>query len=475
MQRTVPGRRRAAFLASLTALALGLSACQDESESIHESDLALSAGARLGKRLFEQAPDDSNGRACSTCHVPDEGFTLRPASVAARLANTPSDPLFQALDADDPAAETLQFEALKKGLVRVVLKLPDNMDVIDADGSVITNADRSIFVWRAVPSVADVALSAPYQLDGREATLQSQAQSAITSHGQGPLLPAWKLDALAAFQERTFSSSRARFASALLASGVREEAMPDPEAFMQLSAEEQRGREVYGLACKGCHGGASTGRIENRALHTALSVALTPEGNVRFAPDATGAPRPVHVERPGVEFMNAGFGAATYVGQIGIAPSFNASIPLPRYRFRFYADATRSKPLVDLPPKPVTQSGSPFDLRPQLDANGAPIVGPNLIPQAFTTDPGRAAITGDPADFEAFEVPQLRGIAHTAPYFHDNSRETLRDVVDEYSRFLLPFLEPLALPTHPPEQPGGRPEALSPQQKTDLLEFLKRL
>ena len=123
----------------------------------------------------------------------------------------------------------------------------------------------------------------------------------------------------------------------------------------------------------------------------------------------------------------------------------------------------------------MTASGDPHDLRPALDPRGAPIVGPNLIPQQFTTDPGRAAITGDPADFEAFDTPQLRGIAQTAPYFHDNSRETLREVVDEYSRFLLPFLTPLALPTFPPEQPGGRKEALSPEQKQDLLEFLEQL
>jgi hypothetical protein len=131
---------------------------------------------------------------------------------------------------------------------------------------------------------------------------------------------------------------------------------------------------------------------------------------------------------------------------------------------------------VDLPPKPVTVSGSPFDPRPALDENGAPIVGPDLIPQAFTTDPGRALITGDPADFEALDVPQLRGVARTAPYFHDNSRETLEQVVDEYSRFVLPLLAPLLnLSIQPPEQPGGRPESLTPQQKQDLLAFLRRL
>jgi len=84
-------------------------------------------------------------------------------------------------------------------------------------------------------------------------------------------------------------------------------------------------------------------------------------------------------------------------------------------------------------------------------------------------------ITGDPADFEAFDMPQLRGIAETAPYYHDNRLETLRDVVDEYSRFILRFNEPLGLPQLPPETPNGRKEALSPAEKNDLLEFLEQL
>ena len=91
----------------------------------------------------------------------------------------------------------------------------------------------------------------------------------------------------------------------------------------------------------------------------------------------------------------------------------------------------------------------------------------------WSTDPGRAAITGEPVDFEAFDVPQLRGIANTGPYFHDNSAETLRDAVDLYSRFILPFFAPLNLPaTLPPENGGFLPESLTPEQKSDLLEFL---
>lgn len=53
-----------------------------------------------------------------------------------------------------------------------------------------------------------------------------------------------------------------------------------------------------------------------------------------------------------------------------------------------------------------------------------------------TTDPGRALITGKWADMDRFKVPQLRSLASRAPYFHDGSAATLRDLVLFYERSL---------------------------------------
>jgi len=113
---------------------------------------------------------------------------------------------------------------------------------------------------------------------------------------------------------------------------------------------------------------------------------------------------------------------------------------------------------------------------PAVDENGAPIVGPNFLPQFSSTDPGRAIVTGDPHDFEAFDVPTLRGIANTAPYFHDNSAETLRDLVNIYSRFIVQFFPMLNLPLVNPPEPGSFfPESFTPAQKDDLMAFLQIL
>ena len=49
-------------------------------------------------------------------------------------------------------------------------------------------------------------------------------------------------------------------------------------------------------------------------------------------------------------------------------------------------------------------------------------------------DNGRFDVTSNPRDRGAFKVPTLREVARTAPYMHDGSLKTLRDVVDFYDK-----------------------------------------
>lgn len=66
-------------------------------------------------------------------------------------------------------------------------------------------------------------------------------------------------------------------------------------------------------------------------------------------------------------------------------------------------------------------------------------------------EPGRMAVTGDPADAGAFKTPTLRGLTETAPYMHDGSLASLEDVVAFYrhggnrNERLDARVEPLAL------------------------------
>ncbi|WP_404362399.1 cytochrome-c peroxidase [Corallococcus coralloides] len=477
------GHRLIASTLGAFALA-GLAGCTDTAASVDataepatsQAELASVAQAAAGRKHFQEALPGTNGRSCATCHVLADDTTLTPEHVEELWARNPADPLFNRIDADDPTAPVPTYEHLKKGLVRVVLPLPANMDVIDVQGNVITAPDRKVSVWRAVPSIADTGFSGPFQFDGRETDLVTQAQSAVTSHGEGGTVAPAVLQRIAAFERGVFSSPRARFVSELLERGWPLSAIPDPDALLVLDASERRGRDVYNLACEACHGDRTRNRIVNRATHDALFYALKPDGNIQYTVTPGRPPEPVRVPRPHSEFLNAGYAYMTYLGQRGVVPQYNASVDFPQYRFRFYTDGTRQHAVTDLPPIPVTASGDPDDINPALDENGAPIVGPALAAQWYSTDPGRALISGDPAEFEAFDVPSLRGIARTAPYFHDNSHATLAETVDTYSRFILPGIPSVgAPPVHPPEFPGGPPESLGPAQKRDLLRFLQRL
>ena len=63
------------------------------------------------------------------------------------------------------------------------------------------------------------------------------------------------------------------------------------------------------------------------------------------------------------------------------------------------------------------------------------------IVRRTSSDPGRALLTGfvggaAPADdWNKFDINGLRGIAKTAPYFHNNSADTLEQVVEHYIEF----------------------------------------
>lgn len=429
-----------------------------------------------GEQLFHQPLPGTNGRSCATCHVPEDHFTLTPEHVERLWKSNPNDPLFNAIDADDPDARKLTFNHLRKGLVRVWIKLPDNMDVIDYMGIVRTPRDRKLFVWRGVPSVHDTAMTAPFQRDGRVTTLEEQAQHAIIDHSGGGTMSPADLESIAAFERSLFSSDRARRVANHLAAGGTAADAPHVEDDLTLTPAETRGRAVFLKVCAVCHGGATTTRIVDRTIHDLSFQALTPGGTVLYEIPATDPPTPVLATQPTNEFINIGTAYEAFLGGLDSdSKTYTRDVNFPHYRYRFYADGTRKQKVADLPPRPA--SLNPFVHKKDRDGN--PIIGPNFALQFYSTDPGRAAITGSPYDFEAFDVPSLRGIGGTAPYFHNNSAKTLEVVVELYSDHFMSRYPSLSISDGPaePDPDGdiGPPEALSAEQKKDLVAFLKRL
>jgi cytochrome c peroxidase len=52
----------------------------------------------------------------------------------------------------------------------------------------------------------------------------------------------------------------------------------------------------------------------------------------------------------------------------------------------------------------------------------------------YTSDPGRALISGRCVDVGSIVMQQFRGLAARAPYFSNGSMKSLRELVDFYDR-----------------------------------------
>lgn len=82
------------------------------------------------------------------------------------------------------------------------------------------------------------------------------------------------------------------------------------------------------------------------------------------------------------------------------------------------------------------------------------------------TDQGRQSVTGAEADRGRFRTPTLRNVAKTAPYMHDGSLKTLKEVVDFYQG---------GGNSNPQLDPEIKQLKLSEQDRNDLIIFLESL
>lgn len=81
-------------------------------------------------------------------------------------------------------------------------------------------------------------------------------------------------------------------------------------------------------------------------------------------------------------------------------------------------------------------------------------------------DAGRMSFTHEEVDRHRFKTPGLRGVSRTAPYMHDGSLATLREVVEYYNR---------GGGEAPGLDPALRPLKLSSVEIDHLVDFLKAL
>jgi cytochrome c peroxidase len=89
----------------------------------------------------------------------------------------------------------------------------------------------------------------------------------------------------------------------------------------------------------------------------------------------------------------------------------------------------------------------------------------NIGVRPDSDDPGRFAVTQNPADLGAFKVPALRNVGLNTSFFHNGGKRTLAEVVELYrlgGEFPGPNLDVRLSPAF-----------LSPAERADLVEFLR--
>ena len=82
-------------------------------------------------------------------------------------------------------------------------------------------------------------------------------------------------------------------------------------------------------------------------------------------------------------------------------------------------------------------------------------------------DTGRGKISNKPEETGAFKTPTLRDISKSAPYFHDGSVGTLEEAVD--------LMLGGGKPNQYLDKKNLEKRTITPEQRSDLLEFLKSL
>lgn len=359
-------------------------------------DVALGRKAFRTRRFRDLG---GNGRSCADCHMPEGGtFQLTPdqartrfETLMARREHHPraDDPLFRAIDADDfrvNGEAASDFSNLTQlGLIRITLPLPANVTLIDP----ITNqpsSEQIADVWRAVPSLMNVRITGPdglrpFASDGPNLTGGYQWDGrfeTLQEQALQAMIAHAQIDSLPSPQllDRLAAFQETLFSSRRVRSlaNAMQTGLPLPDPDPKLTPIEQEGKAVFTRACAQCHGNDRDHPSQSTPLDQAFST-TTPPAILRYHTIRSTCPRP------------AGFGFTQ------CSPQMMKNVRT--YEIRAGSAATR-----------VTLS-----------------------------DPGRGLLTGNAADFGLFDVPQLRGISRTAPYFHNNSAATLEDVLDHYDAF----------------------------------------
>ncbi len=427
----------------------------------------------------------SNGRNCASCHAIDEAMSISPPQIKERFRRTGGqDPLFAPVDGancpDVPRADPEGHSLLlRHGLIRIALGMPANAQftisvvhdpygcalVLDPQHNVLT-----VSVYRRPLPATNLSFLSAVMFDGRETVapltsgadfltnlntdLTHQANDAISAHFQAAK-PASAAQ-VAAIVEFELGLSTAQIWDANAGRLDRQGASGGPFA---LASQE------YYPGINDVLGGDPTGLAFSSTSMTLFTGWMA--GHARD--DDSGSD--LEMEIPGTR-ARAGSEAERLAAREAIAAgeklfnsapltianvrglNDNSALHLPN-GFRGTCTTCHDAPNVGGHSLPLPLDiGVAHSSKPEFEPNStianavAQLDEPNLPifviagcpdpfsgqPAAFyTSDPGKALITGQCGDLNRLKGPILRGLAARAPYFHNGAAASLTEVVSFYN------------------------------------------
>jgi cytochrome c peroxidase len=413
----------------------------------------------------------TNGRTCGTCHQPDNAFGLSAVDAQFRyFTSRGKDPLFAQIDGSTcPTGPINNSLVLNNGLIRIGLTVPPNSTdasapqytitaVQDPYGCALTTDSQgvqTVSVYRRPLPTTNLGFLSAVMFDGREsltlplnnaqtfpadlnADLTQQAIDATLTHAQGQAPTTAQLSGIVNFELALNSAQLFDFAAG------------------DLSRNAQGGAQF--LSTQPYYPGIND------------SLGADPQGKP-FTPDVftiytsfQNSPNPQQASiARGEQIFNTQpltisnvAGLTTGSQQImGTCTTCHDNFNVGNHSFPLPLDiGTSRSPQYETDPNILAglkQLQMPVLPVFELVCTQGPLAGNTY----YTSDPGKALITGQCSDIGRGKGLILRGLAARAPYFHDGVAANLQQVVNFYNqRFQI---------------------GLTRQQVQDLVNFLQTL
>ncbi|HUI62042.1 MAG TPA: hypothetical protein VLX90_17585 [Steroidobacteraceae bacterium] len=435
----------------------------------------------------------TNGRSCSSCHAIDQAMSISPPQIQELFEQTRGrDPLFAAVDgANCPNVRTGDRNGhslvLKHGLIRIPMALPANPQftislVRDPYGCALVTDPKTgqitVSVYRRPLPTTNLGFLSAVMFDGRETIvpltsgatfaanlrtdLTHQATTAITVHFQATRAPtAQQLADIVSFELGLSTAQMWDESAGLL------------DSHGALGGPVNLSRQEYYPSINDVLGADPTGAAFDSSSMTAFAAWSGPntsndgEDDARFSINrrSENSNRNRAAARSDIAAGEKLFNTAplTISNVRGLNDSAALNHPS---SFQGTCTTCHDAPNVgdhSLPlPLDIGVGHSPrsgFESDPaiaqalaELDEPDLPIFLVQNCPNPFnagqpesfyTSDPGKALVTGQCADLNRLKGPVLRGLAGRAPYFHNGAAATLLDAVNFYNqRFQMNLTEP---------------------------------